>query len=258
MNSVSPRPGMASAIPAIVVGLCGVLLTACGISMALGTDSPGPLVLLSPTRWDRAAALVFIGLGLLILAWWLFSLLIGLLAELLGRRGHHHAAARAARCSPAFMRRLAAVLLGAHLLVIPAAQAAAPGGTGLPATTTPPTSAVSWSVPAAGAELPAASWGNSELPSPAWSPERPAAPLNRLMGQRTRTETRESVVVEAGDTLWSIAARSAGPGATDAEIARAWPRWYRINRAAIGPDPDMLDIGTVLTPPRAEQDQNRR
>ncbi len=60
--------------------------------------------------------------------------------------------------------------------------------------------------------------------------------------------TPPAVVVRTGDSLWSLAA-AAGPGASTAQIARRWPRWYAANHAVIGPDPDLLIPGTVLTPP---------
>ena len=52
-----------------------------------------------------------------------------------------------------------------------------------------------------------------------------------------------------GDSLWAIAARHLGPGATDAEVAREWPRWYAANRDTIGADPDLLLPGQVLRVP---------
>jgi hypothetical protein len=57
------------------------------------------------------------------------------------------------------------------------------------------------------------------------------------------------VVVAPGDTLWGLARRHLHRGATDAEIARAWPRWYRANRAVIGPDPNLLLPGMRLRVP---------
>lgn len=57
------------------------------------------------------------------------------------------------------------------------------------------------------------------------------------------------VVVAPGDTLWDIARRHLPSGATPADIARAWPRWYAENRAAIGPDPDLIRPGTRLRVP---------
>jgi len=61
--------------------------------------------------------------------------------------------------------------------------------------------------------------------------------------------TTRWVVVAPGDTLWDLARRHLHRGATDAEIARAWPRWYRANRAVIGPDPNLLLPGMRLRVP---------
>jgi nucleoid-associated protein YgaU len=60
----------------------------------------------------------------------------------------------------------------------------------------------------------------------------------------------EDVVVRRDDTLWDIAARHLGPGASAAEIAAEWPRWHRANRDLVGPDPDLIRPGQRLTPPR--------
>lgn len=58
------------------------------------------------------------------------------------------------------------------------------------------------------------------------------------------------VVVRAGDTLWSLASEHLPAGATDAQVAAAWHRIYRHNRAVIGPDPDLLHPGQHLELPR--------
>ncbi|WP_423462221.1 LysM peptidoglycan-binding domain-containing protein [Promicromonospora sp. MS192] len=77
-------------------------------------------------------------------------------------------------------------------------------------------------------------------------------------------ERRPVVVVEPGDTLWSIAAarltdeataadRDPGTdptaGATAGEIAAAVQRWHQANRQTIGADPDLIRPGTVLRVP---------
>lgn len=91
----------------------------------------------------------------------------------------------------------------------------------------------------------------------------PAAPVNAasltsdLAADPPEQETPEpaeprpptSVVVQRGDSLWTIAARHLGPGASDAQIAAAWPRWYEANRDAIGDDPNLIVPGITLTPP---------
>jgi nucleoid-associated protein YgaU len=58
-----------------------------------------------------------------------------------------------------------------------------------------------------------------------------------------------AVVVAPGDSLWAIAARHLGPAASDAQLARAWPRWWHANRAAVGDDPNLIHPGTRLVPP---------
>ena len=57
------------------------------------------------------------------------------------------------------------------------------------------------------------------------------------------------LVVRAGDSLWTLASRQLGPGASATEIAAAWPRLYAANRAVIGTDPDLIHPGQRLVPP---------
>lgn len=68
-------------------------------------------------------------------------------------------------------------------------------------------------------------------------------------GTPKATRGDEQVVVRTGDSLWSIAAAHLASGATDAEIAASWPRWYRANADVIGPDPDRVYPGQVLRTP---------
>ena len=68
-------------------------------------------------------------------------------------------------------------------------------------------------------------------------PDRATAPPARTDGP---DGPGGPVVVAPGDTLWAIAARDLGPDATDAEIDAAWRRLYALNRAEIGPDPDLI------------------
>ena len=56
-------------------------------------------------------------------------------------------------------------------------------------------------------------------------------------------------VVLRGDTLWDIAAAHLPADATDPQIAEACDRWYQANRDLIGPDPDLILPGQVLSPP---------
>ena len=60
------------------------------------------------------------------------------------------------------------------------------------------------------------------------------------------------MVVHRGDTLWELVRNHLGPGASDAEVAHAWPRWHDANRSIIGPDPGLLLPGQVLRAPAPE------
>jgi len=89
-----------------------------------------------------------------------------------------------------------------------------------------------------------------------WTPDAPvvrAHPDLRVLSPAPRPATSHDapaeVVVQRGDTLWSIAARHLGPDASDAEIAHAWPAWFEANRGVVGDDPDLLRPGQVLRAP---------
>src|SRR6185312_1513575 len=126
MSETWGRSRRFAALPGALVGVCAILLMGCGATLVSSRDAVLPVVAGSPAGMVRVGALLFVILGLVVLAWWMFSLAAGVLAIQLSRRGHRRAAARVAHWSPAFMRRLAAALLGAHLLVVPAAQATGP------------------------------------------------------------------------------------------------------------------------------------
>ncbi|WP_323096710.1 LysM domain-containing protein [Intrasporangium sp. YIM S08009] len=87
---------------------------------------------------------------------------------------------------------------------------------------------------------------------------RPSAPVRVADGEQGRLlapsprpswVSHSLVTVRRGDSLWSIARNHLGPDASDADVARAWPRWYAANREAIGADPDLLAPGLQLAPP---------
>lgn len=112
------------------------------------------------------------------------------------------------------------------------ARTATPPGTATGAApTAPPTRTPSATDPAA-AGGPTAPAGTAGSTSPATGPT-----------------LATTVTVERGDSLWAIAARHLPAGATDAQIAAAWPAWYHANAAAIGPDPDLIRPGQVLVVP---------
>jgi LysM repeat protein len=65
--------------------------------------------------------------------------------------------------------------------------------------------------------------------------------LNAAAASATATSHTTRYVVQDGDTLSAIAARLGVPG--------GWPALYAANRQAVGPDPDVIRAGTVLTLP---------
>jgi len=64
--------------------------------------------------------------------------------------------------------------------------------------------------------------------------------------------------VRPGECLWSIAAAALPREAGPAEVEAAWRLIYRHNRAAVGPDPHLLSIGTTLRLPRGLADRPLR
>lgn len=57
--------------------------------------------------------------------------------------------------------------------------------------------------------------------------------------------------VRPGDSLWSIAAAHLPAGASPADIAGAWPRWWQANRTIVGDDPGLIRPGQLLRVPGA-------
>ena len=217
-------------------------------------DSLGPGAAPAQLLVGAAAALATLASG-----WLTLAMLLAAAARLPGSIGRRCSGLRD-RYAPAVVQRWAAVVLGASVtaVVLPgtaatAAQVAGPSPGWSPST---PDAAE----PGDGSaerdvlpEEPAA--GDGEVPEPGWVPSRPApgprADADLLTG-RTRRGGDRAVVVLRGDSLWGIAAARLGAGASTAEIARSWPRWYAANRQVIGEDPDDLRPGTRLQPPGPE------
>jgi hypothetical protein len=73
------------------------------------------------------------------------------------------------------------------------------------------------------------------------------APVSQVGGSPADPVRGRSYTVRPGDSLWSIARRLLGPGATAGEIAREVNRLWELNRDRIGTgDRDLLRVGTVL------------
>lgn len=104
----------------------------------------------------------------------------------------------------------------------------------------------------------ASSTAGSSPSTTSTTPSRDASPTGDAAGETSpgRALTTGSpltvpatVAVSSGDCLWSITADLLGPGADEAEVARAWPRLYAANASVIGADPSVIRSGTVLTVP---------
>lgn len=85
------------------------------------------------------------------------------------------------------------------------------------------------------------------LDEPSTSTEAPSEPS--ASAEAPNEPAAGDYVVEPGDTLWAIAAAHLDSAAPATRIATAWPQWYEANRAAIGPEPDLILPGTVLHEP---------
>lgn len=77
--------------------------------------------------------------------------------------------------------------------------------------------------------------------SPSWPDTQPPPP--------PPTPPTEKLTVHPGDSLWALAAHRLPADATDGAIETTWQDWYQHNRSVIGPDPDLLAPGLILTIP---------
>ncbi|GAA2169363.1 hypothetical protein [Pedococcus bigeumensis] len=241
---IGPSLRPAAAIGALVGLELGALIAARNTWRVV--RAPGPAAL------DEAVVLVVLVVGALLGAWLVVGTTVACAAHLPGRFGD-----RARRWSlalaPAVTRRVAAILVGAALGTTgaPGAAVAADAAQGVVAVSVASVESAGGHR-AAPARVPGfALTVPTPAPSPGWTPARPAhtpAPVARLVTGVSAPQPSE-VVVHRGDSLWGIVRRELGPGATDTEVAAAWPHWYAANRDVIGPDPDVLLPGQVLRAP---------
>ncbi|WP_077490058.1 LysM peptidoglycan-binding domain-containing protein [Sinomonas mesophila] len=244
-------------VTAAVLAL-GATLVAAGRILA-GDAAPGgrgdwlrmaPLILedASPRTVTVLLGVAASVVGLVVVAWWLLAMALAVASALLHAAGAPGASRWAGAFAPAFMRRLALTTLGLSLVTAPAVHAA----TALPDPTWQPAPvsrlAVEPAVPEPTAVEPAVP--EPVVPEAAWIPEAPPPATGPLVRQPMRAAAVPGAVeVRPGDSLWSIVARQLGPGATDLDIAEAWPRWYAANASVIGTDPDLVRPGQLLVPP---------
>ncbi|MEO6703573.1 MAG: hypothetical protein ABI140_12385 [Jatrophihabitantaceae bacterium] len=223
----------------------------------------------APHRWlDRvgtdAATAQLAGALLWLVALWLsIGLLASCLSVLPGAAGRCFATL-ARRTAPVAVRRLIAASTGASLLFSPLAALAEPASAAhQPATAVSPAWPIDQATvpakpaqPAQLAEPPVepqwptdpaptqASWPAAPEPRPAEQP-----PPAQLKPPAAASPAAGSVLVQPGDSLWTIAAEQLGPTATDEQIAVQWPYWYRANRGVIGRDPGLIRAGSKLIQP---------
>ncbi|WP_159707531.1 LysM peptidoglycan-binding domain-containing protein [Arthrobacter sp. 18067] len=246
-----------TALAASILGL-GLLLTYVGrilVSQWQSAEHHGQSM-----SFEQLLGFVSSAAGAGIVVWWILSLLIAFLVSLLHRGGRQKSADSLSKFSPAFMLRLAVAVLSLNLLGATMSQAsAAPPDPGWKPETAKSTQAApaAWTPMSLVGSAPVpqtAGIGAAETPvdDPRWQP-RPLVTdpglLSRQSSRQIITANEVSVVVESGDTLWSIAASRLGPFATDVDVALAWPKWYAANRTTIGGDPSVLLPGQVLRPP---------
>lgn len=234
-------------------------------------DSAGP---------DSAAVLVVGVVGWLVLGWLVLGVGAVAATRLPGAAGAVSQAV-AERTLPAAVRRAAAVALGVSLASgagVAAGSNAAVGPAGYGAAGTPVAAAAVGGSAAYTAHQPAgpidADWpetgsAGAGIPTPRVNPafrattpaptgidwptgaaDATSRPLRRHVSAHHRRHiTPHRVVVQAGDCLWDLARAHLPAGASDARVAREWPRWYAANRALIGTDPNLIHPGQVLIVP---------
>ncbi|KUG55525.1 hypothetical protein AVL61_05165 [Kocuria rosea subsp. polaris] len=240
----TPRPARTTAAPlwsVLAIPVLGLATAACGAALTRGAGRPsgGP-------DTEALIGLAAAALGCAVVVAWTLAAALAVLAVLAGRRRWERLAGVCRRCSPALLRRAAAAALGLQLLAAPGALAddtpspfwdagaAAQEAPGTPAPAPAPGPA---SGPDAGAEA-------ETVPAPPAAPE----PCGRRPVAAERT-VDGAVTVLRGDTLWSLTAAQLGPEATDEQIARAWPRWYALNRHVLVDGPHRLLPGQRLLVP---------
>lgn len=190
-----------------------------GLALSLPELGAGARGVIGPDLADALAGVAVWALAALSL--WL--LVASTLVALALRTGAGTGLAR--RVAPPW---LAATLSTGALLLAPGAQATPADLDGLPMPDRAPVAAV--------AAPPV------DVPPPSVAVPLPGHPV-----------AGPTVVVQPGDCLWELARRHA-PGATsDLDVARLTRAWHETNRAVIGPDPDVVHPGQVLTVPTDRQ-----
>jgi resuscitation-promoting factor RpfA len=237
-------------IPRLIGALIGWLVGLAGATLVLLT-STGPLLarLDAPGAGaDATVATAAAVLGWLVLGWLALGVVLTLVDVLTGVLT---AAARgplgqiAGALTPAVVSQAVRRSIRVGLVA---------GAVGT-AVVTPTVAFASSTLPAADISL------THRTPPPTWPVlDRPAHPVPAAVSRATTASSDAAPSsptrapgaryrVRPGDSLWSIAAQHLPPGASQAEVARAWPRWWRVNRDVVGTDPSLIRPGQVLRVP---------
>ncbi|WP_051619958.1 LysM peptidoglycan-binding domain-containing protein [Haematomicrobium sanguinis] len=259
------RLHVADVFMAALFVLCAFGLIAVGTALLALTPQEAPL-----TRVEYLIGLTAATLGATLALWWIVAAALSLwLAQLerhisspaLRGRFQNALASISRKIAPSFMRRLATAVLGASLIGTSAATASFAEPVTFPSASVSPTATVatalltSQGAPAPDPTIPAP---GTPDPNPLWTPSPEDTSGSALIPDTSRdVETAmvpgTKVVVDVGDSLWSLASRQLGGFATNADIARLWPAWYEANKSVIGEDPDLILPGQVLTVPEPVQ-----
>ncbi|MBU4214622.1 MAG: LysM peptidoglycan-binding domain-containing protein [Cellulomonas sp.] len=271
-HHLRPDPSGAQLISSFALSALGL-----GIAVALGVRTEQlALAVRSPGVAPGVDVLVELGvvaIGALLAGWLGVSAALAAACLVARTAGHvwRDGERLVTRLGPAIVRRMLTVTVAAGiglgtamgaqaLSAVPASVTvitADPGDLGWPVTdptAVPGEQAASPTAPAPTVGTPTTETPTEEAPTverpteeapadatPATTPT--AVPVPSGAGATSR------VVVQPGDTLWDIARRSLPEGASEAQIADAWPAWYEANRQTVGADPDLIQPGQVLLAP---------
>jgi len=243
------RPGRALVVAAAALaawaGALALLAALAGSAVRAWTASVDPRpedVVAAMAAAGGAAVACWLALGALLTVASAAAPASGAVGRLVGRWS--------AATTPALIRRVVGAGLGVAVLTAGMPGAALAGPSVAAATAPGRPDHVAELDPAWWPTTPGPVAGGSAPPAAqqAAGPARSSAP--RAEGVGAAVNRPRTVTVSPGDTLWGLAARHLGVGASAARISAEWPRWYAVNRLAIGPDADLLRPGIrLLVPP---------